>query len=132
LWVRLVVSGPGFLALPALVLIAAACQPGSGAPAGPGDVERGRQAFQARGCVGCHTLSGFPGAVGTNGPSLNGIGTTAASRKPNTTAEAYIRESIENPNAFIAPGSSWPAAMPPGLATGQDLNDLVAFLLAQR
>jgi cytochrome c oxidase subunit II len=130
--VRLVVSTPWFLALWALATFAGACQVGSGAPAGPGDVERGRQAFQAKGCVGCHTLSGVPNAVGTNGPGLNGIGTTAATRKPNTTAEAYIKESIENPNAFIAPGPSWPAAMPPGLASGQDLNDLVAFLLSQR
>src|SRR5687768_15506069 len=109
-----------------------ACQPGSGAPAGPGDVDRGRQVFQSKGCGGCHTVSGTTGAVGTNGPNLNGIGTAAATRKPNTAAEAYIRESIDNPNAFIVPDSSWPAAMPPGLATGQDLNDVVAFLLSQR
>jgi cytochrome c2 len=130
--VRLAVSTPGVVALSALALIAGACQPGSGTPAGPGDVERGRQVFQSKGCVGCHTVSGVSGAVGTNGPSLNAIGSAAASRKPNTTAEAYMRESIENPNAFIVPGSSWPAAMPPGLATGQDLNDVVAFLLSQR
>ena len=48
------------------------------------------------------------------------------------TAEAYIRESITHPNAFVVPGFPSPSPMPPGLVAGQDLNDLVAFLLTQR
>lgn len=77
-------------------------------------------------------MSGTTGAVGTTGPDLNGIGAAAASRRPNMTAEAYIRESIENPNAYLVPDSAWPATMPAGLAFGQELNDMVAFLLSQR
>ena len=95
-------------------------------------MDRGRQVFQSKGCGGCHTLSGTTGAVGTTGPDLNGIGAAAASRRPNMTAEAYIRESIENPNAYLVPDSAWPATMPAGLAFGQELNDMVAFLLSQR
>jgi hypothetical protein len=55
------------------------------------------------GCGGCHTIPGVPAAVGQLGPDLANIGATAATRKPAFSAEAYIRESILEPNAFIAP-----------------------------
>ena len=106
--------------------------PAGSAPPAAGDVNRGRQLFQAGACGACHALSGVPGAVGTVGPGLDGIGTTATSRGPGTGAETYIRESIENSNAFIVPGFPSPSPMPPRLAFGQELDDLVAFLLSQR
>jgi hypothetical protein len=45
-------------------------------------------------------------------------------------AAAYIRESIENPTAFVAPGFA--PAMPPGLAQGAEVDDLVAYLLTRQ
>lgn len=128
----------GLLAIPA-VLVVAACAPG-GAPAGvpatgggtAGSVDAGRALFTSKGCVACHTTTGVPGATGQVGPKLDGIGTAAANRKPGTSAEAYLRESIMDPQAFIAPGFSAPSPMPTGLATGKELDDLVAFLLAQK
>ncbi len=54
-------------------------------------------------CVTCHVLD--PQSSGL-GPSLLGIYQTAGTRVPGLTAADYIRESIVNPNAFIASGYS--------------------------
>lgn len=85
-------------------------------------------------CAACHSLN--PGEIKV-GPSLAGIATTAASREPGKTAEQYIRESIQMPNAFIVPGnpkflSGGKSLMPEGLGnqmTAQDLADVIAYLL---
>jgi len=60
-------------------------------------------AFNAGACGGCHTIPGVPGAVGQVGPDLSNLGAEAADRRSGYTAEEYIRESILDPNAFIAP-----------------------------
>jgi len=111
-----------------------------------GDVTRGQQLFmqqvkQESGfnapCLACHSLT--PGEIKV-GPSLAGIATLAATREPGKTAEQYIRESIQQPNAFILPDdpkyqSNGKSVMPEGLGNAmspQDLADLMAFLLTQR
>jgi mono/diheme cytochrome c family protein len=98
-----------------------------------------QQAKQASGtnapCMACHSL--VPNEVKT-GPSLAGVATRAASREPGKTAEQYIRESIQQPNAYIVPdnpafkGANGKSLMPEGLGnlmSDQDLADLVAYLL---
>lgn len=60
-------------------------------------------AFNLGGCAGCHIIPGVPGADGEVGPDLSRLGITAATRRKNQTAKQYIRESIQNPDAFIAP-----------------------------
>lgn len=92
-----------------------------------GSPERGQGVFQQAGCIGCHTITGI--SSGTIGPNLNQIGSTAATRKAGMSAEAYIRESIQNPSAFVVPGFA--NQMPPGLASGENLDHLVAFLLTR-
>ena len=119
------------LTLATCTLALVACGGGGGA-AGPGDANRGKTLFESKACITCHTLPGIASATGTVGPPLAGIANTAGTRKPGMSAEAYIRESIENPNAFVVPGFPSPSPMPPGQAAGQELADLVAFLLAQR
>jgi cytochrome c oxidase subunit 2 len=99
------------------------------AAAGP-NVERGKELFQAKGCVTCHTLAAVPGAAGQVGPKLDNVGTTAQQRKPGMDAEAYIRESIQNPTAFVVPG--FPPAMPQIPMSDDELASLVALLLAQK
>ncbi len=79
----------------------------------------------------------MPGEVKT-GPSLAGVADRAATREPGKTAEQYIRESIQQPNAFIVSGRSGKfkgangkSVMPEGLAnlmSPQDLADLIAYL----
>src|SRR5947209_2709734 len=122
------------LALP-LMLGIAACSGGgaattstpSGGGGAAGDAAAGKTFFASSACPSCHTLTGVPNATGQIGPKLDGIATTAATRKPGTAADAYIRESIVDPQAFIAPGFSAPSPMPAGQATGKDLDNLVAF-----
>lgn len=100
------------------------------APAAGGDPERGRQLTAARGCTACHAYA--PGDAATIGPPLMNIANVAATRKPGMSAEAYIRESILDPNAFVVPG--FQPVMPPfrGVITDQELNDLVAYYLTLR
>ncbi|MEZ0374472.1 MAG: c-type cytochrome [Candidatus Sericytochromatia bacterium] len=93
-----------------------------------GNAEAGATVFKTKTCVTCHTVSKLPEAKGTIGPKLDGLSKTAATRKPGMSAEAYIKESVENPTAFVAPG--FQPAMPP-LRTSmndQEFKDLVAFL----
>ncbi len=80
------------------------------------------------GCRICHSLQ--PGADGV-GPSLAGVATRAATRVPGMTAEAYLRQSLLAPDAYVVPG--YPAGqMLPDLdkrLTQEQIEDLVAFLL---
>jgi cytochrome c peroxidase len=60
-------------------------------------------AFNKAGCANCHTVKGIVGATGTVGPDLSAIGAVAAERKPGLSGEAYLTESIVDPDAFLAP-----------------------------
>ena len=110
-------------------------KPDSGAMPG-GDAEKlalGKAVFAGKGtCSACHTIQGV--SAGTVGPDLTHIGTEGAQQKSGMSAEAYIRESIENPGAFVAPGFP-PGIMPTGLKgnlTKDEFEALVAFLVAQK
>jgi len=76
------------------------------APAG-GDVAAGL-AFFMNTCTSCHLENGTAG--GGTGPQLAGAGLT----------EAEIREQVMNGGG----------EMPPGLATGQDLDNVTAYVLS--
>jgi mono/diheme cytochrome c family protein len=96
-------------------------------------VARGLVVYNERGCFACHTIEGI--SAGLVGPNLTQIGTDAASRIPDLTAEEYIRQSILDPNAFVVEGFTAPSAMPANfgdLISPEQLDDLVAFLLAQQ
>jgi len=97
----------------------------STAPSGPADkgrppsdepVARGQTLFNAptAGCFACHSVA--PG-VNLAGPTLAGIAARAQSaiKEPAykgsaKDAEAYIRESITNPHAYLVPGPTYSAA----------------------
>ena len=91
-------------------------------------VARGEQIFQQY-CAACHTLDGSPKV----GPSLNGLAGRTTTLDDGTTVtvdEAYIRESILDPQAKIVAG--YPPVMPAtfGQALSEDdLDALVQFLL---
>lgn len=114
----------------------AACSSGSstGGTPGGGNVASGQTVFTGTGgCTVCHTIQGVAGATGTIGPELTHIATVAATRKPGMTAEAYIRESLSTPGAFVVPGFP-DGQMPTDLGTrlsAQQQADLVAFLLSK-
>ena len=109
------------LVLAASVLAVACAQPTATDP-----IERGRQVYRDKDCASCHELEG-----GTVAPPLGHVGTVAASRKPGTSAEDYIRQSVVDPGAYVVPG--YPDTMPRGLSRGmsqEDFDDLVRFLLS--
>lgn len=96
-------------------------------------IAQGRSVFEANGCAGCH---GEPGGAGIVSPNLGGIATRAGSRVAGLSAEAYIRQSIQDPNAFIVPdcpaGPCPTGVMPPTFGTtlsSEQFNALVAYLL---
>lgn len=100
--------------------------------AGP-NPEAGKQLFVSSGCGACHRIAGVPQAAGAVGPELSRVGGVAGTRKPGMAAEAYLTESLLEPNAFTVPG--FPPAMPP--KGGADLSDdqvasIVAYLLSLR
>lgn len=93
-----------------------------------GDVKRGEEIFwkhPVAACMTCHMLGGKGSAVG---PALDGI----ASRKD----EAYIMESLVNPNARLAEGyTATPISpMPPMnlILKPQEFEDVKAFILSLR
>ena len=54
------------------------------------------------GCGACHAI-GALGEAGKVGPDLSNIGLLAGNRVVGMSAEAYLRQAIMEPNAFIAP-----------------------------
>ncbi len=134
-------------------LVLSACGGGARADAAPraaapaGDPARGKIVFTtaaAPACATCHVIEGV--SEGRIGPDLSHLGTDAAQRiaAPGykgaaTDAPGYIRESIADPNAYIAPacpaGACYRDIMPKDLAkrlTAQQLDDLIAYLLTQK
>lgn len=109
------------------VLASDACS----SPGPQGDAERGRMRFAEVGCNGCHLVEGVGGMIG---PDLSGIA-SAPLREPDRwpSVEAYLRESILEPQAYLVP--RYPPDMPPAERLGlsdQDIEDLVAHLLTLR
>ena len=101
---------------------------GALASAGLAQAKTGDQIFTAAGCAGCHTF-GPAGSNGTIGPTLDQLKTQAGKIEPGKSAEEYIRESLEDPGAFIVQG--YPNAMPSfkGRLTDQQIKALVDYLL---
>lgn len=80
-------------------------------------------AFEKGACATCHTIPGIPNAKGVVGPNLGNVHAMAAEILQNGTyagpakdVSAYIRESITNPEMFIASecptGPCSPGVMP--------------------
>lgn len=120
------------------VTTTAPVSPAAAAPAAAAPVDMAAvKAVVTKGTCGvCHTIPGLDIAVGVIGPNLSAIGADAATRIPGTTAEAYIRQSIQDPNAFIAPkcptGPCVPGVMLPNLKdilTPAEIDTVVNYLL---
>lgn len=99
-------------------------------------------AFQKGACGSCHAIDGIPNAVGVIAPNLSDINTAAEEHLKSdaytgtaTTTEEYIRESIADPNLFVAPtcptGACAPNVMPATLKdalTEEETNSIVNYL----
>lgn len=100
----------------------------------------GGELFKSEGCTSCHTIEGV--SQGQVGPDLTHIGTVAEQRAAEAgveSAEAYIRQAIVDPNAFIAPecpmGPCPSGVMPQAFGkvlSEERIKALVRYLLEQK
>jgi cytochrome c1 len=93
----------------------------------PGDPNVGRRLINEKGCSGCHTVSGVPGATGVAGPNLTNIAlrpTLAGDSIPNS--PDMLQRWLLDPHA-LKPNTTMPNL---GL-TDQEAQDLTAFLESQ-
>jgi cytochrome c551/c552 len=76
---------------------------GGGGATGAGGVapQAGKALFISNGCDGCHTFKPA-GAKGTVGPDLDDL--RQAAQTAGQPLEQFIRQSIVDPNAYVAPG----------------------------
>ena len=94
-----------------------------------GDAERGRAVAQANGCVACHSQDGSVG-VGPSWQGLLGSQEKLADGGSVTVDDAYLRESILDPDAKITDGFQ-AGLMPKTFADSlseSDVNDLIALI----
>jgi mono/diheme cytochrome c family protein len=108
----------------ATAVLASGCGSGTGvAPASDVDLANGQKKFQVT-CGGCHTLAAA-GSKGTVGPNLD-----ASYEQPamegweRSSFEATVRAQIESGSPDARP------AMPAELLTGQDAQDVAAYVAA--
>jgi cytochrome c oxidase subunit 2 len=92
----------------------------------------GATLFQRKGCIGCHSISAV--ALKSNmgfAPELSALAQVAPTRRPGMSAEAYVRESVREPQAFRVAGFT-DLVMPILPVTDAELDTLVTFLLTKR
>lgn len=109
------------LALAAIVAVGAAgCNKNGGA-----DVNRGKALFTAR-CSTCHQLADAGAGGGTQGPNLDAAFRAARQQGEDAdTISGIVKAQVESPRPSDQNAS---ASMPAELATGQDLNDIAAYV----
>jgi cytochrome c2 len=97
----------------------------------PGVAADGQLVYQgAGGCTACHTLDANVAGVG---PSFAGLSGRAPTRRPGYSAQAYVYESITNPNAYVVEGFQG-GIMPQTFKqtlSAQQIADVIAFVLTQ-
>jgi cytochrome c oxidase subunit II len=88
--------------------------------------QAGLSVFTANGCASCHTLKAA-GAAGKIGPDLDKL--PAYAKQAGKPLEAFVKESIVDPNAYVQPG--FPKSVMPSFATlpNEQLDALVKFLI---
>lgn len=108
---------------------ASAAGSAAGGGSSPGNPSAaGKAVFDRNACGSCHTLAAA-GSNGTVGPDLDTLAESA--RKAGQPLESFVRQSIVDPNAYVAPG--YPKnVMPPsfGSLPKRELDALVQFLVS--
>ena len=116
----------GSTSAPATTTSAATTTTSSG---GGGSAAAGKAVFAANSCASCHTFKPA-NSTGTIGPNLDTAPAADAKADNNMALAAFLKESIANPDAYIAKGYTkgiMPTTFGQSLSSKQ-LNDLVAFL----
>ncbi len=98
----------------------------------PPGVDDGKEVFgdsSRGGCGICHSVKAGDDGIG---PSLAGVGTRAETAVPGMSAEEYLRQSILDPDAVIAPGYQAGQMLPfyDERLSEDDLDALVLYLLS--
>ena len=98
---------------------------------GGGNAAAGKAVFAANGCSSCHTFKPA-NATGTIGPDLDKAPAADAKADNNMNLAAFIKQSIDDPDAYIAKGYTQGdhADDVRQSLTPTQLNDLVAFILS--
>ena len=95
-----------------------------------GNAAAGKAVFLgSAGCAGCHTFAAA-GSSGTIGPNLDTALKTDAAADGNMALDAFIKQSIVDPEKYLAKGYTG-GIMPPDFGTKltpTQINDLVAFI----
>jgi cytochrome c oxidase subunit 2 len=100
----LVVSKQSFDQFIKKSLTPAAAAPAGGQPSDAALIAQGKSTFTGDGgCGACHTLADA-GTNGTVGPNLTHLLADAQKYGKGQSPEAYIRQSIESPDAIVVPG----------------------------
>ena len=105
--------------------------PATTAAVSVGDAAAGKAVFASQGCGACHTFAAA-GASAKVGPSLDSL--AAAAQQAGEPLDAFVRDSIVDPNKFIAPGYQ-KGIMPPNFGqalSAKQLADLVAFVVTNQ
>jgi cytochrome c551/c552 len=103
----------------------------TGGGGGGGNAAAGKTVFASNSCGSCHTFEPA-NATGTIGPDLDKAPEQDAKADNNMALAAFIKESITDPDAYIAKGFTkgiMPTTFKSSLSKTQ-LNDLVAFILS--
>lgn len=103
----------------------------SGGGGGKGNAAAGKSVFASSGCASCHTFKPA-NATGTIGPDLDSAPASDAKADNNMDLAAFVKESIVDPDKYIAKGYSkglMPTNFGSQLSSSQ-LDDLVAFILS--
>jgi cytochrome c551/c552 len=92
----------------------------------------GEALFFTKGCSGCHTITGVSN-TGVQGPDLTNLASIAGERVAGMTAEEYVRQSLQQPQAFIVPEFGGMFVEMPTLALSDgEIDSLVDLLLTER
>jgi cytochrome c oxidase subunit 2 len=86
---------------------------------------KGAELVQAKGCLACHSQDGSK-MLGPSWKGLFGQRRTLNSGQTIVVDEAYLRESIFQPNAKIVAG--YPAVMPPPMLSQEEAQAIVELI----
>ena len=117
--------GAGQTVLPTAETVIGAVPTTTTPAAGPRRRKAGAVLFKSQGCGGCHTFKPA-GTNGTIGPDLDKL--TQYAKAANQPLDAFVRESIANPSAYVEKG--YQPTMPDFGQTlsAKQISDLVAYL----
>jgi cytochrome c oxidase subunit 2 len=95
------------------------------AAGGGSAADKGKMLAQSKGCVACHTTNGSK-SVGPSWQGIFGKPNELESGKTITVDEAYLKRSIQEPQADIVKG--FPPVMPKIPLSDEEVGELVAYI----